>query len=126
MHWVFWSAAGLLFYTFAGYPLLLWLLSARRREGRQRAPIEPIVSIIVTAHNEEALIGRKIQNCLALEYPKDKYEIIVASDGSTDRTAAVVGTFASQGVRLVRLAERRGKQYAQLKAREAARGEILV
>ena len=126
MAWVFWSAAALLVYTFAAYPVLVWLVSLRRTDSRRREPIEPFVSIIVTAHNEEAQIGRKIQNCLALRYPKDKYEIIVASDGSTDRTAAIAGAFQAQGVRLVELPERRGKQYAQKMARDAAKGEILV
>lgn len=126
MAWVFWSAAALLVYTFAAYPVFVWLVSLGRKEGRRREPIEPFVSIIVTAHNEVALIERKIRNCLALRYPKDKFEIIVASDGSTDGTAAIVRAFEAQGVRLVALPERRGKQYAQKMARDDAWGEILV
>jgi glycosyltransferase involved in cell wall biosynthesis len=126
MAWVFWSAAALLVYTFAAYPVLVWLVSLRRTDSRRRKPIEPFVSIIVTAHDEEAQIGRKIQNCLALRYPKDKREIIVASDGSSDRTAAIAGAFQPRGVRLVELPERRGKQFAQKMARDAAKGEILV
>jgi glycosyltransferase involved in cell wall biosynthesis len=126
MTWVFWSAAALLVYTFAGYPALVWLVSFRRKDTRRRAPIEPFVSIIVTAHNEEALIARKIQNCLALEYPKDRFEIIVASDGSEDRTATIARSFEARAVRLVDLPERRGKQFAQMMARDSARGEILV
>ncbi len=126
MTWLFWLAAALLFYTFAAYPLLLWLLSLGRRDPRRREPIRPSVSVIVTAHNEEAQIRRKVLNCLALDYPKDCCEILVASDGSTDRTAAIVSSFAQRGVRLVELPERRGKQYAQLAARNASRGEILV
>ncbi|HVB34922.1 MAG TPA: glycosyltransferase [Patescibacteria group bacterium] len=126
MVWLFWSAAALLLYTFAAYPLLVWLISLRRTDSRRREPIHPFVSIIVTAHNEEQQIGRKIQNCLALRYPENRHEIIVASDGSTDRTAALAGSFAGRGVRLIDLPERGGKQYAQMKARDAARGEILV
>lgn len=126
MAWVFWSAAALLTYTFAFYPALLWLLSRRRADPRLRAPITPFVSIIVTAHNEEDLIGAKVRNCLALDYPQDKREILVASDGSTDRTAAVAGSFGDRGVRLIDLPERRGKQFAQGKALEAAHGEMLV
>ena len=126
MIWLFWSAAALLLYTFAAYPVMVWLASVRRTDSRRREPIEPFVSIIVTAHNEEALMERKIQNCLSLTYPKDKCEIIVASDGSTDRTAAIAATFLTQGVRLIDLPERRGKQYAQMMARDLAQGEILV
>lgn len=126
MIWLFWSAAALLMYTFTIYPLMAWLASLRRTDSRRREPIEPFVSIIVTAHNEEALIERKILNCLSLAYPKDKREIIVASDGSTDRTATVAARFVTQGVRLIDLPERKGKQYAQMMARDAARGKILV
>ena len=68
----------------------------------------------------------KILNCLELTYPSDKREIIVASDGSTDGTVAAVRSFAHCGVQLVEIPERRGKQYAQLQARNLAHGEILV
>ena len=126
MIWLFWLAAGLLIYTFVAYPVMAWLASLQRTDSRRQEPIEPFVSIIVTAHDEEALIARKIQNCLSLAYPKDKCEIIVASDGSTDRTAAIAATFLAQGVRLIDLPERKGKQYAQMMARDLAQGEILV
>lgn len=126
MVWLFWSAAALLIYTFAAYPVLVWLVALGRMDWRRRESISPFVSIIITAHNEESLIARKVQNCLELQYPKDRYEIIVASDGSSDRTAAIVDAFQEQGVRLIDLPERRGKQHAQMKARDAAKGEILV
>ncbi len=126
MIWLFWLSAALLVYTFAGYPALLWLLAQGRNRLHRRAPVQPAVSIIITAHNEESLIGRKILDTLALDYPREKREIIIVSDGSVDRTASIAGNFAAQGVRLIDLPERRGKQYAQLQARDAASGEILV
>ncbi|HVB99762.1 MAG TPA: glycosyltransferase family 2 protein [Candidatus Dormibacteraeota bacterium] len=126
MIWIFWLAAALLLYTFAGYPVLLLLLARWRKRVHMRAPIEPLVSIIIAAHNEESLIGKKMENCLELDYPKDRREIIVASDGSTDSTVRVAGSFADQGVRVIDLAERGGKQNAQLQAIKAARSEILV
>lgn len=126
MIWLFWTAAVLIFYTLVGYPALLWLLAQLRNRLHQRIPIRPTVSIVITAHNEETLIGGKITNSLGLNYPPEKREIIVVSDGSADGTAAIAGSFAAQGVRLIDLPERRGKQYAQLQARDASAGEILV
>lgn len=124
--WIFWSAAVFLLYTFAGYPILLRVLSLLRNRPYRRAPIEPAVSVIIAAHNEGRIISRKVLNCLELAYPKDKLEIIVASDGSTDNTAEVVRSFTDRGVKLIDIPERHGKGYAQRHARDIARGEILV
>ncbi len=126
MMWLFWSAALFLTYTFAGYPLMLWLISLWRRRPYQREAIQPKVSLIIAAHNEAPVIRRKILNCFDLAYPKDKYEIVVASDGSDDGTIEIVRSFSSQGVKLIEIPDRHGKQYAQMLARDAARGEILV
>jgi len=123
---IFWSAALFLLYTLVGYPLLLRVLSLFRNRPYHRAPMEPPVSVIITAHNEARLISKKILNCLELVYPQDKLEIIVASDGSSDNTAEVVRSFVERGVRLIEIQEWRGKGYAQLQARDLARGEILV
>ena len=126
MVWVFWSAAGFFIYTFAGYPLVLWLISLWHSRPHRRAAIQPQVSIIIAAHNEAAAIRGKILNCLELSYPEDKYEIIVSSDGSDDGTTEIVRSFSQQGVKLIDIPYRRGKQYAQMLARDASRGEILV
>ncbi len=126
MMWLFWSAAFFLTYTFAGYPLVLWLISLWRLRLQQRAAIQPNVSLIIAAHNEATGIRKKILNCLELVYPENKYEIVVASDGSDDGTAEIVRSFSERGVRLIEIPYRRGKQYAQMLARDASRGEILV
>ena len=126
MVWVFWSAAGFLIYTFAGYPLLLWLISLWHSRPHQRAAVQPKVSLIVPAHNEAALLKSKIENSLELAYPKDKLEIILASDASDDNTADIGRSFAKDGVKLVEIADRRGKHYAQMVARDVSQGEILV
>jgi glycosyltransferase involved in cell wall biosynthesis len=126
MIWLFWLAAALLVYTFAGYPAILWLLARERNRLHRRAPVQPVVSIIITAHNEESLIGRKILNSLNLDYPREKREIIVVSDGSVDRTSSIAESFAAQGVCLIDLPVRGGKQFAQLQARDASSGEILI
>lgn len=123
---VFWLAALFLIYTFAGYPLLLWVVSQIRDQSHRRVPIEPGVSLIIAAHNEASSISRKLLNCLELDYPKDKLEVLVASDGSDDGTVEIVRSFAGKGVQLIEIPNRRGKQYAQLQARDLACGEILV
>lgn len=92
----------------------------------QKADIEPFVSIIITAYNEEARIKEKIENTLNFDYPRDKREIIVASDCSTDKTDDIARSFESHGVRLVRPDERKGKEYAQMHAVKEAKGEILI
>ena len=126
MIWVFWLTVLFLFYTLAGYPLALWVVSCFRNRPHRRGAITPSVSIIIAAHNEAGGIANKIVNCLELSYPAQNYEIIVASDGCDDGTADIVRSFADRGVQLIEIPERRGKQYAQLQARDQAQGEILV
>jgi glycosyltransferase involved in cell wall biosynthesis len=87
---------------------------------------QPYLSLIITAHNEESRIADKIRNTLALDYPKELLEILIASDASTDTTDNIVRGFAAEGVKLVRAEERKGKEYAQLQAIKAAQGDILV
>jgi cellulose synthase/poly-beta-1,6-N-acetylglucosamine synthase-like glycosyltransferase len=119
---VFWVAAGLLVYTHVGYPMLLRLLA--RREQRAPAAGElPSVSLIVAAHDEEAVIDRRAQNALALDYPRDRLELIVSSDGSTDAT---VDRARAAGADLVLDLPRGGKIRAQDAAVERARGEIVA
>jgi glycosyltransferase involved in cell wall biosynthesis len=124
--WIFWSCAAFLGYTFVGYPVLVAFVALLRGRREQRAPILPFVTIIIPAHNEGSTIARKIENTLALDYPPDKREIIVASDGSTDDTAAIARSYSARGVRVIELPERKGKHCAQMFAVEASRGEILV
>ena len=126
MQYLFWSSVLFLSYTFAGYPALLWILSIFRSRAHQKAAMYPLVSIVVAAYNEAAAIRLKIRNCLEQTYPRDKMEIIVASDGSRDATADIVRSFAHQGVKLVEITERRGKHHAQMVAKDVACGEILV
>ena len=126
MVWVFWCSFIFIAYTFVGYPGMLWLLARRRTKSLRRADIWPRVSLIVAAHNAGKIIRAKLENTLRLAYPEDKLEIIVASDGSEDDTAAVVRSFAPRGVRLLEIRPRRGKHHAQMIARDVADGEVLV
>ena len=127
MDYLFWVTVSLLFHVYFGYPLLLALLSLfRRRYMKTDMSYQPTVSLIIAAYNEEAVIGDKIENSLQLDYPRDKLEIIVFSDASTDRTDEIVKSYADQGVKLLRIEGRKGKTYCQNEAAKIARGEILV
>ena len=123
---MFWSSAVALFYTYAGYPLLLLLISTLRPKRVRRDQYQPAVTIIVTAYNEDRALAAKLENTLALEYPRELLEIIVASDCSTDRTDEIAREFGVRGVRLHRQPERLGKTSAQNQAVKMARGEIIV
>lgn len=126
MHVCFWLSAALLFYVYAGYPLLLAVVSQLRSRPVRRAAMKPFVSVIITAYNEERDLAAKLENTLALDYPADKLEIIVASDCSTDRTDEIACQYKERGVRLCRQAERKGKTATQNSAVEQARGEIIL
>jgi cellulose synthase/poly-beta-1,6-N-acetylglucosamine synthase-like glycosyltransferase len=115
-----------LVYTYLGYPLIVYLLSLIRPQPVLAKEIEPEVSVIIAAYNEEKVIRSKIENTLAIDYPKDKLEIIVASDGSTDATDVIAKEFASRGVRLIRTEGRVGKTITQNRAVEESHGEILL
>jgi cellulose synthase/poly-beta-1,6-N-acetylglucosamine synthase-like glycosyltransferase len=123
---VFWLSAAALVYTYAGYPLLVAVVSLLRPRPLRRGPNTPSVSVIITAYNEERDLRAKLENTLALDYPKEKMEVIVASDCSTDRTDEIAREYASRGVRLHRQPERLGKTAAQNAAVAAARGEIIL
>jgi len=123
---VFCLSAGALFYTYAGYPLLLALVSALRPRKICRGEIETTVTVIITAYNEERDLAAKLANTLALEYPRDLLEIIVASDCSTDRTDEIARSFAGRGVHLYRQSQRLGKTAAQNSAVKQAHGEIIL
>lgn len=113
-------------YAYIGYPLLLTVISVIRPKPIRSNPWTPSVSVIIAAYNEERDLGAKLENTLALDYPKSHLEIIVTSDCSTDRTDEITTSFASRGVRLHRQEERHGKTAAQNAAVEQAGGEIIV
>ena len=138
---IFWVSLGLIFFTHLGYPAVLWLLVALgrgHRSGRPRRRSNPFpgteaetggsgelprVSVIVAAFDEEKVIGSKVENARALDYPAELVEVLVASDGSGDRTVAEA---EAAGADLVLDLPRAGKTAAQDAAVERANGEILV
>jgi hypothetical protein len=128
---LFYISAFLLLYAYVLYPALLFALSGShpRSVGTDGESVEgaalPSLSIIVAAYNEEPCIAAKIENFLASRYSGEA-ELIVVSDGSTDRTAAIANSMASGRVRVIRQDERRGKGVAVNAGAEAARGDVLV
>ena len=131
---VFWLCAGLIVYTHVGYPVVLWILTRRAGAGSSaasgRRPSSaaarertrcPLVSLIVAAYDEEEVIDAKVANALALDYPRERLELIVASDGSADAT---VERARAAGADLVLDLPRGGKVAAQNAAAErASRGD---
>lgn len=122
---LFWLCVILILYVYAGYPALLWLIRRVYHRPVQKDDITPFVTLGIAAHNEAEHIRARLENCLALDYPRERLEIVVVSDGSTDGTQEIVRAFASRGVRLVDL-PRVGKAEADNAIVNAARGEIVV
>ena len=120
---LFWSSLGALAWTQLGYPLAAAALARLRSRPVGKRDVTPTVSVIVAAHNEEDVIERRLQNLVALDYPAEQLELVVASDASTDRTEELV--VAEPRVRLIRC-PRGGKVAAQNQAVRETRGEILA
>ena len=115
-------------WIYFGYPLLMWALARWRPRPVAEGPVEPTLSVLVPAFDEEAVIEEKVRNTLFSGYPAPRLEVIVASDGSTDRTEEIVARLEHEHpehVRLLRL-PRQGKAAAIDAAARAARHEVLV
>lgn len=125
---VFWAALVVACYTYLGYPLLIAAWARLRPRRPRSAQITPTVSIIIAAHNEEARIAAKLESCFALDYPQERLEVIVASDGSTDNTDRIVEHLRAfhTNLRLVKLDRQRGKAAALNAAVAAAQGELVI
>jgi glycosyltransferase involved in cell wall biosynthesis len=122
---LFAAAAALVAYTYVLFPLLVLVRGRLRPRAHARAPITPPVSLVIAARNEAAVIGRKLENVLALDYPRDRLEVVVASDGSEDGTEAAARAQDDGRVRVLGL-PRVGKAAALNAAVAASTGEILV
>ncbi|HAZ13630.1 MAG: hypothetical protein A2X86_13940 [Bdellovibrionales bacterium GWA2_49_15] len=122
---IFWTSFTVIVYHYAVFVLIIYVLSAVKKNTPLKGNDLPFVSIIVAAYNEEKVIARKILNSFALDYPKDKMEIIVVSDGSTDDTPAIVKSFKPQEVICVHDPIRRGKSMALNRAVNRSTGKIL-
>lgn len=115
-------------YAYIGYPLTLWLVAHRKPTGFvvRRGAAWPTVTITVPVYNAKASIASTLESLLAVDYPRDRLQILVISDASTDGTDDLVNGFADRGVELLRLPERRGKTAAENAALAASTGDILV
>jgi glycosyltransferase involved in cell wall biosynthesis len=122
---LFWAAAGLISYTYALFPALVLARARLRPRVHRSAPITPTVSVVIAAHEEEAVIGDKVENLLGLDYPAEKLQLLIASDGSTDGTVAAARARGDERVEVLDL-PRTGKAGALNSAVERATGEILV
>jgi len=115
-----------IFYAYFGYPISLFLAGIFRKKEVKKEPISPYVTVIIPAYKAEKVIRKKIENTLGLEYPKEKIQIIVTSDGSTDRTNEITRGYQEEGVELLQIPEHKGKENAQKEAMRQARGDIIV
>ena len=126
---IFWACLAAVGYAYVCYPAIILFLS--RCFGHERAvnlicdADLPSVSLLIAAHNEQAVIEQRILNALAMDYPADKLEIVIASDGSDDRTVEIVRSYGDR-VRLLDFAERRGKSATLNAAMQQLRGDIVL
>ena len=125
---LFWASLLLIAYTYFGYPLLIALLPSKKR--KEAGPTEetslPALTLLIAAYNERSVIEEKVRNSLAGDYPREKLQILVVTDGSDDGTPDLVQKFVDQGVELLHQPERRGKMAAINRAMQQVRGEIIV
>jgi biofilm PGA synthesis N-glycosyltransferase PgaC len=121
-----WSALVWVFYTFVGYPALIWAMARVARRPRRTGPVRPRVAIIVVVHNEVERLHAKLASCFAQDYPRELLRVVVASDGSTDGTAELVRGYADRGVTLIESADHRGKSACINDAVTRCDEEILV
>ena len=123
---LFWLSFAFVFYVYLGYPavLLIWRRIAPRPVKKKYW--EPTATLVIAAHNERQTIEAKLRNCLALDYPKRKLQIIVSLDGSTDGSEFVIWKYVSQGVEMVHSRDHAGKAAALNRALRRATGDIVV
>jgi cellulose synthase/poly-beta-1,6-N-acetylglucosamine synthase-like glycosyltransferase len=122
---VFWICFAIVGYVYVGYPLLL-LMGFGQRLKIRRSNIEPLLSVLIPAHNEELGIDAKIRNLLASDYSREKMEVLIGSDGSSDRTEEIVRKFEGQGVGLISCPQQMGKSAVQNRLASIASGSIFV
>jgi cellulose synthase/poly-beta-1,6-N-acetylglucosamine synthase-like glycosyltransferase len=135
-HTAFWACLAVTFYSYLAYPACVWLLArlfpSAARKGHLARKKLPHVTLIVAAHNEQAVIEGKIRNSLELDYPRDRLKVVIGSDGSSDATSKIVAAFHDRRVRLLDYAQRRGKScllnsaISETGRGKGTAGEILV
>lgn len=127
MRWVFWASASVIGYTYVGYAAWLWIRGRLRPRPVRRAPHLPFISIALVVRNEEETLARKLRNLAGLDYPADRVQVVVVSDGSTDGTEEILAAHAGDArFRVIASAQSRGKASGINDAIRAAEGEIVV
>ena len=135
LEFIFWVSLFLVVYTYALYPVILFILSSLsgKRTGKTVGNTDgsaeyPSVSMVVAAYNEEKVIESKVRNCMEIDYPADKIEFLIGSDGSTDKTNEIVSSFAAKNrqIRLLDFPDRRGKASVLNRTVAEAKGDFLV
>lgn len=126
MHLFFWISLSVIFYTYIGYPVLVYLLSLIFRKPVKKVQNYPAVSILISAYNEEKFIEEKIESILELDYPQDKIEVLIGSDGSNDKTDEIVSKLVNDRISLFRFQLREGKPSVLNSLAEQVKNEILV
>lgn len=125
--WVFWISLGIVVFAYAGYPVSLFALRRLVRRPVRKQPIEPFVSVLIPAYNEAGWVEAKIRNVLAVDYPEDRLEVVVASDGSKDETPAIASRLADgRRVRVLDYPVNRGKINVLNSSVPECRGEIVL
>lgn len=129
---LFWISVFVMFFSMVGYPAVLFMLEKilKPAENKRDDAYCPEVTYMIVAHNEEKVIGKKLENTLTLDYPRDKLHILVASDNSTDATNDIVNAFIQNHpefrIELYTAKQRKGKTNAQNEAQKVVKSEILV
>ncbi|HTL48448.1 MAG TPA: glycosyltransferase family 2 protein [Verrucomicrobiae bacterium] len=122
----FWLCCGLVVYAYAGYPLLLWIVSRLAGRDVKKGKHDAFVSVILSAFNEERWIEDKIRNLLEMDYPAEKIEILIGSDGGSDKTDEIISKFSDARVKFFRFVSNFGKPHVLNGLINEARGSILV
>lgn len=126
MQVVFWASIAVLVYTYFGYPLLLWLMARVSPKPVRAGSYQPQVVIVVVCHNEQKRIIAKLETCLAQDYPADRLRVLIASDGSTDDTVALVNNYHDKRVGALDFSARRGKAACLNDAIATCSEEVIV
>jgi len=123
---VFWLLVFVVVYVYFGYPLLLKLHLLGRSNSWHRGNEQPLISVIVAAHNEESVIESKIGNLLSSDYPRERVEVLIGSDGSSDSTEDIVRKFVADGAGLISFPQQMGKSAIQNGLVAKASGSLLI
>jgi biofilm PGA synthesis N-glycosyltransferase PgaC len=124
---IFWISLAALFWTYFGYPVWMYLRAKIAPKPIHKNPdLRPSITMLIPAYNEADVIRRKLENTVNIDYPKDKFEVLVIDDGSTDDTVKIIEEFANKGITLLRQPQRGGKMGAVNMGFQNAKGDIVV